>query len=100
MLAERRRRRLLRSMLPAQARVHVRAPSPLPSTQLERSRDSSGTPTMPGTDSCALPTGPLPSSTIQARALAQHLAERSGTARVRVLSPSIQLGRSQDFTLT
>src|SRR5262249_32495347 len=73
---------------------------PLASTQLGRSRDSSETPTLPGTDSCALPTGPLPSSTIRTRALVQHLAEPSGTARVRVLSPSTHLGRSRDFTPT
>src|SRR5215472_6935761 len=55
---------------------------------------------MPGTASCALPTGPLPFSTIRTRALVQHLVEASGMARVRVLSPSTHLGRSWDFTPT
>src|SRR5207248_3011566 len=63
-------------------------------------RDSSGTPTLPGTSSYALPTVPLPSSTIRARALVQCLVEPSGTARVRVRTPSTHLGKSRDFTPT
>src|SRR5437016_13400379 len=55
---------------------------------------------MPGTASCALPAGPLPSSTIRTRAVVQHPVETSGTARVRVLSPSTHLGRSWDLTPT
>src|SRR6266853_152475 len=98
MLAGRRRRPSPRSMHPARAHGQAKAPSLMASTLQGRLRDSSGTPTLPGTDSCALPTGPLPSSTIRARALVQHLVEPSGTARVRVLTPSTHLGRSRDFT--
>ena len=45
-------------------------------------------------------TGPLPSSTIRPRALVQHPVEPSGTARVRVVTPSTHLGRSPDSTPT
>src|SRR5207245_5129060 len=76
------------------------APSLLPLTFQGRLRDSLGTPTMPGTASCALPAGPLPSSTIRTRAVVQHPVETSGTARVGVLSPSTHLGRSWDLTPT
>src|ERR1700751_2605904 len=89
-----------RSMHRAQARRQIRAPSLLPLTFQGRLRDSLGTPTMPGTVSCALPTGPLPSLTIRPRALVQRLVEPSGTARVRVRTPSTQLGKSWDFTPT
>src|SRR5260370_3366681 len=97
MLAER-RRPSPRSMYRARAQQPPRVPSLMASTLQGRLWDSSGTPTLPGTDSCALPTGPLPSSTIRARALVQHLVEPSGPARVRVLTPSTHLGRSRRFT--
>src|ERR1700731_2601241 len=100
MLAERRRRPSPRSMHRARAQRQAKAPSLMASTLQGRLRDSSGTPTAPGTDSCALPTGPLPSSTIRARALVHFLVEPSGPARVRVLTPSTHLGRSRDFTAT
>src|SRR5216684_1616429 len=90
----------LSSMHRARAHGQAKAPSLMASILQGRLRDSSGTPTLPGTDSCALPTGPLPSSTIRARALVQHLVEPSGLARVRVLTPSTHLGRSRDFTAT
>src|SRR6516165_6995120 len=89
-----------RSMHPGRAQRQIRAPSLLPLTFQGRLRDSLGTPTMPGTASCALPTGPLPSSTIRTRALVQHLVETLSPARVRVLTPSTHLGRSRAFTAT
>src|SRR5947208_1236773 len=95
-----RRRPSPHSMHRARAQRQARAPSLLPLTFQGRLRDSLGTPTMPGTASCALPTGPLPSSTIRTRAVVQHPVETSGTARVRVLSPSTHLGRSWDLTPT
>src|SRR6266404_2949718 len=95
-----RRRPSPRSMHRARAQRQARAPSLLPLTFQGRLRDSPGTLTMPGTAFCALPTGPLPSSTIRPRALVQHLVEPSGQARVRVLTPLTHLGRSRDFTPT
>src|ERR1700751_5729498 len=89
-----------RSMHRARAQRQARAPSLLPLTFQGRLRDSHGTPTMPGTASCALATGALPFSMIRTRALVQHLVETSGTARVRVLTPSTHSGRSWDFTPT
>src|SRR4029077_1485942 len=100
MLAERRLRPAPRSMHRARAPGQARALSLMAPTLQGRLRDSPGTPTLPGTDSCALPAGPLPSSTIRPRALVQCLVEPSGQARVRVLTPSTHLGRSRDFTLT
>src|SRR5438552_2372295 len=95
-----RRRPSPHSMHRARAQRQARAPSLLPLTFQGRLRDSLGTPTMPSTASSALPAGPLPSSTIRTRALVQHPVETSGTARVRVLSPSTHLGRSLDLTPT
>src|SRR6266481_6667225 len=95
-----RRRPSPRSMHRARARQPTRAPSLVASTLQGRLRDSPGTSTLPGTAFCALPTGPLPSSTIRARALVQHLVEPSGPAKVRVVTPSTHLGRSRDFTAT
>src|SRR5260370_32235494 len=95
-----RRRTPPRSMHRAGAQRQARAPSLLLLTFQGRLRDTFGTPTMPGTAFCALPTGPLPASTIRTRALVQHPVETSGTARVRVLTPSTHLGRSWDFTPT
>src|SRR5260370_10778180 len=99
MLAER-TRPSPRSMHLARAQRQARAPSLLPLTFQGRLRDSLGTPTMPGTAFCALPTGPLPSSMIRPRALVQHPVETSGTARVRVHTQSTHLGRWWDFTPT
>src|SRR5437764_3477380 len=84
----------------ARAQRQARAPSLLLLTFQGRLRDTFGTPTMPGMGFCALPTGPLPASTIRTRALLQHPVEPSGTARVRVLTPLTHLGRSWDFTPT
>src|SRR4029077_1660317 len=95
-----RRRPSPRSMHRARAQRQARAPSLLPLTFQGRLRDTLRTPTLPGTPSCALLTGPLPASTIRTRALVQHPVETSGTARVRVLTPSTHLGRSWDFTPT
>src|SRR5580704_18502024 len=99
MLAER-TRPSPRSMHRARAQQPPRARSPMASTLQGQLRDSSGTRTLPGTDFCALPTGPLPSSTTRARALVQHLVEPSGPAKVRVVTPSTHLVRSWDFTAT
>src|SRR5215470_849211 len=99
MLAER-RRSSPRSMHRAQAQAQARALWPLASTRQERLRDLSGTPISPGTDSCALPTGPSLSLTLRARVPVQHLVEPSGPVRVRALSRSTHLGRSLDFTVT
>src|SRR5215469_14448708 len=77
-----------RSMRRARVQGQTRAPQALASTQPGRLRDSCGTPTLPGTASCGVPKGPLPSSTIRTRALVQCPVEPSGTARVRVLTPS------------
>ena len=85
---------------PGAGTAAARAPSLVASTLQGRLRDSPGTSTLPGTVFCALPTGPLPSSTIRARAFVQHLVEPSGTAKVRVLTPSTQPGQSPDFTPT
>src|SRR6266436_9697523 len=89
-----------RSMHRARAQRQARAPSLLLLTFQGRLRDTFGTPTMPGTAFCALPTGPLPASTIRPRALVQYPVETSGTARVRVHTPSTHLGRSRDFAPT
>src|SRR6516162_3066649 len=89
-----------RSMHRARAQGQTRAPPALASTQPGRLRDSCGTPTLPGTASCALPMGPLPSSTIRTRALVQCPVEPSGTARVRVLTPLTRLEQSLDSTPT
>src|SRR6266446_4613512 len=95
-----RRRPSPHSMHRARAQRQARAPSLLLLTFQGRLRDTFGTQTMPGTAFCALPTGPLPASTIRPRALVQYLVEPSGTARVRVHTPSTHLGRSWDFTPT
>src|SRR5207249_675472 len=95
-----RRRPSPHSMHRARAQRQARAPSLLPLTFQGRLRDLLGTPTLPGTAFCALPTGPLPSSTIRPRALVQHLVEPSGTARVRVPTASTRRGQSPDFTPT
>src|SRR4029077_10306639 len=95
-----RRRASPRSMHRVRARNQAWERFLVASTIQGRLRDSSGTPTAPGTPSCALATDTLLSSTIRLRALARHLAERSGTLRVRVLTPSTHLGRSWDFTPT
>src|SRR5260370_18754903 len=95
-----RRRPSPRSMHRARAQRQARAPSLLLLTFQGRLRDTFGTPTMPGTAFCALPTGPLPSSMIRPRALVQHPVETSGTARVRLHTPSTHLGTSWDFTPT
>src|SRR5207248_7743333 len=89
-----------RSMHLARAQRQARAPSLLPLTFQGRLRDSLGSPTMPGRAFCALSTGPLPSSMIRPRALVQHPVEPSGTARVRVHTPSTHLGRSRGSTPT
>src|SRR6516162_5880621 len=89
-----------RSMHRARARRQIRAPSLLPLTFQGRLRDSLGTPTMPGTALCGPPTGRLPFSMIPPRVLVQYPAETSGTARVRVLTPSTHLARSWDFSPT
>src|SRR6202035_1479134 len=99
MLAKR-RRPSPRSMHRARAPSQAKAPSLIASTIQGRSRDLSGTSTLPGTDSCALLTGPLPYSTIRARARVHFLVEPSDPARVRVLTPSTHLGRSRDFIAT
>src|SRR5580704_14350440 len=99
MLAER-TRPSPRSMHRARAQQPPRARSPMASTLQGQLRDSSGTPTLPGTDFCALPTGPLPSSTTRARALVQHLVEPSGPANVRVVTPSTVLARLRNYTPT
>src|SRR5215831_826474 len=88
------------SMHRARARPQARAPSPLASTRQGRLRDLPATPTLPGTAFCALPTGPLSSSTIRTPALVQPHVELSGTARVRVLSRSTLLEQSPDPTPT
>src|SRR5437899_8448889 len=95
-----RRRPSPHSMHRARAQRQARAPSLLATTSQGQMRELLSIRPILCSASFALPTGPLPSSTIRTRAVVQHPVETSGTARVRVLSPSTHLGRSWDLTPT